>query len=105
MQQKLSFTKSLIDFNVLKALSALPSLPPRTLPGRKVNYRSERPPHCVCSPLAVIEVCLAALGWGAGVEGGGGGVSNVCTCPAPSSPGTHAGHLPERASETFQRVF
>lgn len=100
-----SFAKSLIDLNVFKALSALPSLSPWTLPGRKVNYRSEHSPHCVCIPPAIIEVCLAALGWGAGVQGGRRGVSNVCTCPTPSSPGTHAGHLPESASETFQHTL
>lgn len=44
-------------------------LSPRTLPGRKVNYHCECSPHCVCTPPAIIEECLAALGWGEGLRG------------------------------------
>lgn len=74
MQQKLSFTKSFIDLNVFKALSHYPLSPPRTLPGRQVNYHSERPPHRVCIPLPQRGVFGRAgmgsrrAGWGRGCE-------------------------------------
>lgn len=58
---------------------------------------------CVHSPCHQ-RMCLAALGWGAGVQGRAGGLGSLCTCPTPSSPGTHAGHLPESTSETLQHT-
>lgn len=117
MQQKPSFTKSLIYLNVSRTLCAFPSVSVDTVLGLRVSSCVERRAltvlcvclHCPCSP----RVHWDARGWGAGAQRGEQADVYACPCTdavtrhrvSPTSPrcweGITTRHLPERALEAL----